>query len=411
MNQLRFLDKTTHPHIITLVMASALGPVSMNVFLPSLPTIERYFETDTAVVQLAVSLYLLATGLLQLAIGPLSDQYGRRPVLLGCILLALITTVAGIYAPTIEIFLAARIMQSTAIAGLVISRAAIRDMVETDEAASRIGYVTMAMTLGPMLGPVAGGYLAEMFGWQATFWLVFGFGFVTFLLVWFDMGETIHSRGGGFVTQLLAYPELLRSRRFMGYAATAAFASGAFFSFLGGSPYLAAHHYKMPESHFGYYFAFVAAGYVIGNFFSGRYSRHIGINPMVVTGGIAASLGMLIALALLLMGFTHPMAFFGPVLSIGIGNGLTMPNANAGLVSVRPRLAGSASGLGGFLQIGGGALLSMLAGHLLTPESGPMPLILLMLTSSLLSTVAALYVVHVARSLARAQIAATEKAG
>ncbi len=402
MSQPRFLDRMSHPHIITLVMASALGPVSMNVFLPSLPTIARYFETDYAIVQLAVSLYLVATGLLQLAIGPLSDLYGRRPILLGCILIALIFTLAGIYAPTIEIFLAARILQSTAIAGLVISRAAIRDVVETDEAASRIGYVTMAMTLGPMLGPVAGGYLAELYGWQATFWLVFGFGLVTFALVWFDMGETIHSRGGGFVTQLLAYPELLRSRRFMGYALTSAFASGAFFSFLGGSPYLASQYYKMPESHYGYYFAFVAGGYVIGNFFSGRYSRHIGINPMTVAGGIAATMGMLVALALCLAGLTHPMAFYGPVIFIGIGNGLTMPNANAGLVSARPRLAGSASGLGGFIQIGGGALLSILAGHLLTPDSGPMPLILLMLFSSLLSTVTALYVVSVARSLARA---------
>jgi DHA1 family bicyclomycin/chloramphenicol resistance-like MFS transporter len=398
----------SHPHIATLIMATAFGPVAMNLFLPSMPSIAHYFETEDAVVQLAVSLYLAATAVLQLAIGPLSDRYGRRPILLVCIIVGLIATLGGIYAPTIEIFLAARIFQGTAIAGMVISRAAIRDMVDTDEAASRIGYVTMAMALAPMIGPVVGGYLAEIFGWQATFWLIFGFGLAAFCLVWADMGETIHSLSGSFRSQLLAYPELIRSRRFLGYALTTAFASGAFFSFVGGSPFLANDFYHLPESHQGYYFALVAAGYVCGNYLSGRYSRRFGINPMSVGGGVVSSAGMLLALLFIPLGWNHPIAFYGPAFSIGIGNGMTMPNATAGLVSARPRLAGSASGLGGFIQLGGGAFLSGLAAQLLGPESGPLPLVLIMLVCSLLSMVTALYVVFVARSLARAEQAGLE---
>lgn len=393
----------SHPHIITLVMATAFGPAAMNLFLPSLPLIANYFNTEDSTVQLAVSLYLAATGLLQLAIGPLSDQYGRRPVLLGCISVALVATVVGIYATSIEMFLAARIFQGTAIAGMVVSRAAIRDMVDTDEAASRIGYVAMAMTLAPMVGPVVGGYLAEIFGWQATFWLIFGFGVVALVLVWGDMGETIHSLGGSFRSQLRAYPELLRSRRFMGYALTSTFASGAFFSFVGGSPFLANNFYRLPESEQGYYFALAAGGYLIGNFLSGRYSRRFGIDAMCVSGGVVASAGMLLALAFVPLGWFHPLAFYGPVFAIGVGNGLTMPNSSAGIVSARPRLAGSASGLGGFFQLGGGAILSGLSGHVLDPESGPLPLIIIMLACTVLSMATALYAAVVAKSLAKSE--------
>lgn len=400
MHQPRFLDRTTHPHIATLIMATAFGPVAMNVFLPSLPAIARYFESDFAVLQLAVSLYLTATAALQLIIGPLSDRYGRRPVLLGCLALALVSTLAGIYAPTVEVFLAARMCQGTAVAGMVIGRAVIRDMVDTDEAASRIGYVTMAMALAPMVGPVIGGYLGEIYGWQATFWLVFGFGLAAFMLAWADLGETNKSRGNRFRDQLRAYPVLFRSRRFWGYSATAAFASGAFFAFLGGGPYLASEYYRLSPSQYGYYFGMLAIGYVTGNFLSGRFSRRVGINLMALGGGVVAGIGMLVAIILYAAGLDHPLAFYGPMLAIGVGNGITLPNANAGVVGVRPQLAGSASGLGGFFQIGGGAALSVVAGAALGPESGPMPLILLMLVSSVFGVIAALYVMGVERNLA-----------
>jgi MFS transporter, DHA1 family, multidrug resistance protein len=402
LQESRFLDRLTAPHIATLVAASAFGPVAMNVFLPALPMIGVYFAVDYAVVQLALPIYLASTAFFQLIIGTLSDQYGRRPIMLGCFMIALLATVMAIFAPTVEVFLIARIFQALSVAGVAVGRAAIRDMVESDEAASRIGYVTMGMTLAPMIGPIAGGYLAESFGWQATFWLVFCFGVLSLLLVWTDMGETNKSLGRRLSTQIKSYPILFRSRRFIGYSMTAALATGAFFGFLGGAPYLSSEFYNMSPSTYGFYFAFVAVGYAIGNFLSGRHSRRIGINRMMLTGAVFASLGMLVSLLLFLVGYHHPLAFFGPILAVGVGNGLTLPNANAGIVSVRPHIAGAASGLGGFLQIGGGACVSVLAGVLVGPGTGPAPLILLMLASSVLSVVSSLYVMAVARSVATA---------
>lgn len=145
------------------------------------------------------------------------------------------------------------------------------------------------------------------------------------------------------------------------------------------------------------YFILISVGYMIGNFLSGRFSKRIGINPMMLAGNTLASLGLVLALVLFAVGFFHPMSLFGPSFFVGIGNGMTMPNANAGIVSVRPHLAGSASGLGGALQIGGGAALSVIAGAVLSPETGPFPLIWVMLVSSVLAIAASLYVVYVAR--------------
>ncbi|CAN0656240.1 multidrug effflux MFS transporter [Nitratireductor aquimarinus] len=389
----------TPPHIVTLVIASATAAVSMNLFLPSLPGMAEYFQADYRVVQLAVSLYLAATAILQLGIGPASDRFGRRPVMLTSFVIFILATIAALVAPNITIFLICRVMQAFAAAGMVLSRAIVRDTVGADEAASRIGYITMGMTLAPMLGPVIGGFLDELYGWKSTFYLILGFGLISFVVVYLDLGETHHNRSTSLTKQLKTYPELFRARRFWGYTATAGMASGAFFAFLGGGPYVATEILGLTPSQYGLYFIFISVGYMIGNFMSGRYSRRIGINPMMLAGNIVASLGLLLALALFLVGFYHPMSLFGPSFLVGIGNGMTMPNANAGIVSVRPHLAGSASGLGGALQIGGGAALSVLAGALLSPDTGPYPLIWVMLISSSLGIVTSLYVIYVARQV------------
>lgn len=398
----RFLDRRTHPHVFTLIMATALGALAMNIFLPSLPSMAVYFETDYAIAQLAVSLYLAATAVIQLLIGPMSDRFGRRPVMLGFMVLMLVATVAAIYAPTIELFLAARIVQASAIAGMVIGRAAIRDMVGMNEAASMIGYVTMGMTLAPMFGPLIGGYLDEAFGWQSSFWLTFAFGLVTLILVWFDLGETNAHKSASMSAQFRGYPELFKSRRFWGYVLVAGFTSGSYFAYLGGSPFLASDHYALTPSEYGLFFALPAVGYVVGNFISGRYSVRMGVNRMMLSGGAVTAAGMAGAALVKLAGFDSAIAFFAFVTFVGLGNGITLPSANAGIVSVRPHLAGSASGLGGFMQIGIGATLSVLAGIVLSPGSGPMPLIALMLTTALVGVIGSLYVIWVARQVENA---------
>lgn len=387
----------TPPGIATLVMAASVGPLAMNVFLPSLPGMARYFSADYAVVQLAVSLYLAATALLQLLIGPASDRFGRRPVLLACFGIFLVATLAAIYAPTIEALLVCRIFQGFSAAGMVLARAVVRDTVETAEAASKIGYITMGMSVVPMVGPVIGGLLDELYGWQSGFVLTLVFGLVAYAIVHIDLGETNHDRTSSLSEQFRSYPELLGSRRFWGYTLTATFASGAFFAFLGGGPYVATEMLKLSPSQYGMYFGIISVGYMLGNFLSGRYSRSIGLNRMMLTGNVIACSGLALAMFLLLAGYFHALALFGPVFFVGAGNGMTLPNANAGIVSVKPHLAGSASGLGGALTIGGGAALSVLAGALLTPNSGPMPLLLVMFIPLAAAGLTTLYVIYVAR--------------
>jgi len=397
----RFLDRQSPPHIGTLIVITGAGALNMNVVLSSLPGIADYFDVSYSFVQLLISAYLGMTAITQLIVGPLSDRFGRRPVMLASAMLFLAATLLCIFAPNFETLLVGRLLQTSIVSGFAVSRAAVRDMVSTEEAASMFGYITMGMALVPMVGPAIGGVLDEIYGWQSAFALSFVFGLLVLVIVYFDMGETNSKPSDSFADQFRAYPELIRSRRFWGYALSAAFTSGSFFAFLGGAPYVSINMLGLSPSALGAYFALTAIGYLMGNFLSGRYAVRIGINPMMLLGNIVVMLGMIGSIATFSFGQTHPLAFFGFMIFLGLGNGLTLPSANAGVVSVRPHLAGSASGLGGALMIGGGAGLSVLSGAVLGPETGPYPLLFLMLASAIAGGGMALYVIYVARKVAR----------
>lgn len=392
-----WLDSTTPPRLVTLVLIAGLGALNMNIFLPSLPAMAEYFQTDYALVQLSVSAYLAITAVLQLMIGPLSDRYGRRPVMLCGLSIFMVATVGCLLATDITTFLVFRMIQATVATGIVLSRAIVRDMVSADKAASMIGYVTMGMSLVPMVGPVLGGLLSEVFGWKSTFACTFLFGILVSATVYFDMGETNRATSSSFGAQFRSYPELVSSRRFWGYALICAFASGGFFAFLGGGPWVATQVLGMEPGETGLYFGFIAVGYMIGNGISGRFAERVGLNGMVMAGSIIAAAGIGLSVVLFLFGYQTPLTLFGPIMFVGLGNGLTLPSANAGVVSVRPHLAGSASGLGGALMIGGGAALSAVTGALLGPETGAWPLLLMMLGTLSLGIVASAYVYHRAR--------------
>ena len=390
----RFLDRTTPPHIATLILMAGIGALSLNVFLPSLPTMAEHFGVEYALMQLSVSAYLATTALVQVAIGPISDRYGRRPVMIGTVVIFTIASVGAIYAPNFTVFLIFRLLQSAIATSFVISRAVVRDMVPQDQAASMIGYVTMGMSIVPMMGPAVGGVLDEAFGWQASFWMLAGGGLLLFILLYFDQGETFIKREGGFAAQVREYPKLLTSQRFWGYCLAAAFASGAFFAYLGGAPFVGTEVFAMEPAELGLYFGSPAIGYLIGNGLSGRYSVRVGVNRMVLIGALLTVAGMSTLMLLDLAGFSHPFVFFGFMICIGLGNGILLPNANAGMLSVRPSLAGSAAGLGGAFMIGGGAALSVIAGFVLGPDTGARPLIILMLLTTIASAVCALWVIR-----------------
>lgn len=388
--------RRTPPHILTLVLLSGLGALSMNVFLPSLPGMARDFGVDYAVMQLSVTVYLAGSALVQMIAGPLSDRYGRRPVMLVGLATFLVATAGTLLAPSAGWFLAFRTLQAAVGTGMVLSRAIVRDMVEGDAAASRIGYVTMGMSVIPMMAPILGGLLDEAFGWRANFAMLLAAGAAALALAWVDLGET--ARGGlSMRAQMRGYPQLARSGVFWGYALAATFASGAFFAYLGGAPFVGETVFHLRPAEVGYWFAAPSIGYLLGNFISGRFAARVGIDRMILLGAWVTALALGAALAVTMAGALVPAVFFGAIALMGLGNGMVLPSATAGMMGVRPELAGTASGLGGAMAVAGGAGLAALAGRFLVPGAGATPLLCIMA----LSAAASLGAIIVVRRLRR----------
>ena len=396
---IRFLDRTTPPHVSTLILLAGLSALVMNIFLPSLPHMAEYFGTSYAVMQLSVPLYLLVSAVMQLFIGPISDNLGRRPVMIAGLLLFMAATLGCIYAPNTFVFLTFRILQAVIATAMVLSRAVLRDLYTQDQAASKIGYVTMGMALVPMIAPAVGGAIEQYGDWHLTFWLMFAIAAFILLLVIRDMGETAVASDNSILGQFREYPELLRSPRFWGYALAAAFCSGAFFAYLGGAPFVGSVVFGLDPFWLGIYFGAPAVGYFCGNWLTGLFAQRFGVNNMVMWGCFANATGGTLSLLIFLAGYGTAETFFGMMTLIGLGNGLCIPNATAGMLSVRPHLAGTASGLGGAIMIGGGSGLAVLAGLLLTPETGAYPLILIMQLTAIAGVFSILLVIRRERTL------------
>jgi DHA1 family bicyclomycin/chloramphenicol resistance-like MFS transporter len=398
MNQLlppRFLDPATPPSMFTLVIYASLGAVAMNIFLPSMPAIADHFNASYFAVQFMLSGFLLMNGVLQLFIGPISDRYGRRPVALYTLAAFVAASIVCAMAPSTAVLLTARTFQALVVSSFVLSRAAARDMVPGDNAASMLGYIAMGMSVAPMMGPTIGGFLQEAFGWRAPFWTLAAVGTCVLLLVWRDMGETNLNPSASMAAQMRAYPQLFKSRRFWGYALANTFATGCFFSLLGGAPFVGVEIYGLTPAELGLYFIFGPMGYFCGSLVSGRFAAKIGLYRMITAGACVTIFGMLLALLLAQLGFNHPVAFFGCTIFLGFGNGLVLPSASAGAMSVNPRLAGTAAGLSGALMTLGGGAMSALVVPLLSVEAGVTPLILFILTSAVFGLFAALYSIRV----------------
>ena len=388
----RFFNHSTQPHMATLILLSSISALAINMFLPSLPSMAVHFESTPAIVGLAVGVFLGASALLQLVAGPLSDLYGRRPVALWALAIFALTSILITYAPNIHVFLALRAVQAVSACCVVISRAIVRDTTETSESGSKIGYVTMGMAIAPMLSPALGGLLDGWLGWQANFWFLAIVGGVIWLICYLDQGETAPPSALKISSQFAEYAELLKARRFWGYCISSALGAGAFFAFLGGGPFVGSVVFNLTPEALGIYIGVPAIGYIIGNFLSGRFSRQIGIDRMVLWGLLITMTGMSLSLLVSYGGYGTATSFFGFMTFVGLGNGITMPNATAGMLSVRPHLAGAASGLGSAIMIGGGAALSAVSGLILKPGSSEIPLVCLMWLSAAGGVLCILYV-------------------
>ena len=379
----RFLDRKTQPSMLTLVLLASISMLAMNSFLPSLPSMATHFGTTTAIMGLSVAIYLGSSAVLQILVGPLSDKIGRRPALLWSLGIFIFASFACVFAQDTAVFMTLRAIQAFAACTMVLSRAIVRDTNDTQTSASKIAYIAMGMAITPMFAPALGGFLDNWFGWQANFWMLGGVGTLIWILTYFDQGETVPPSTEGFREQLKEYPELLTSRRFWGYCLASAFSGGAYFAYLGGGPFVGSVVFNLSPEQLGIYFGTPAIGYCAGNFISGRYSVRFGIDAMILSGLNIILVGMTLSLILSYLGYASVNSFFGFMIFVGLGNGLCLPNATAGMLSVRPHLAGAASGLGGSISIAGGAALSTVAGAILVPGSTEMPLLLLMWASSL----------------------------
>ncbi len=387
----------TPPTMLTLVLLSGLSVASLNMFLPSLSNIADEFQADYALVNLSIAGYAGMTAVLQLVMGPLSDRVGRRPVILAGLVIFIFASLGCLLATDVWTFLFFRMLQAAIISGHAVSRAVIRDSAHAQKAASLMGYLSIAWAIAPMLGPVFGGALDQLFGWRASFWAFLGFGAAVLALCWVDLGETNKTPSETFAKQFQTYPKLFRSRRFWGYSLCMAFSVGAFYAFLGGAPLVAATVFQMSPATLGFYMGTITAGFVLGSFLSGQFAARCALTTMMIAGRIVACTGLIVGLGLLLAGIVHVASLFGACMFVGLGNGMTMPSSSAGAMSVRPELAGSASGLSGALTGAGGAVMSAITGAILTEENAAFVLLGMMLLSSLMALMAALYVLWLDR--------------
>lgn len=380
------------PHLVTLILLTGVSVLTLNMFLPSLQHMAEDFGVDYAVVNLSVAGYLVVTGVLQIVLGPLSDRYGRRAVLLWAMVIFAGASLGCWLAPDIWTFLGFRFLQAAVIGGAVISRAVVRDMVSDREAAAMLGQIGMVMALAPMLGPGFGGLLDELFGWRASFAVFTALGLGLLVLVWRDLGETNAAPSATFAAQFRAYPDLLRSRRFWGYALCVAFSVGAFYAFITGAAFVGDYAFGLGPAQVGIGIGSITGGFAFGNFLSGRFTGRYGLTTMMIAGRLVACFGLLMGLLFLALDVVTVWTYFGSVICVGLGNGLTLPSANAGTMSVRPQLAGSASGLAGALMVVGGAVLTTLTSSVLSEENGLWLLLVIMLVSAGLGLASALYV-------------------
>ncbi|HEV8442867.1 MAG TPA: multidrug effflux MFS transporter [Steroidobacteraceae bacterium] len=371
-----------------LAACSAIGAVGNYLFLPALPQIGAHFGVAPGTAQLVLTTYLVSFACGVLLSGPLADRYGRRPVLIGGVA---ITGAAGLlcyFAPTMGWFIAARIVQGAAGGfGITVSRASVGDLFEERELARMYAVLTMALVLGTALAPYAGGLITRYLGWQQGFlWLAAAAGLIA-LACFIALPETrsagAHARSFGVLWRESRI--LLRQPVFVGYVLQAALIYALFFVFVSLAPFVMVGILGMPTDEFGLYYLFLAAGFFIGNLLVSRSGGHHDVARQLNAGLGWQLAGACAALALVRMGFHHPLAVFVPMMAFCFGQGLALPNLIAHGIRLAPNYTGVASSMFGFTQLALAALAVQIMGFV--PASGWQPALWFCVGGALLSAV------------------------
>lgn len=344
----------------------AIGPMSIDMYLPALPAIQRHFGADTGSTQLTLALFFVGLAVGQMIYGPLSDRIGRRGPLLFGLLLYAVASIGCALAPSMEALIALRLLQALGgCAGMVIVRAMVRDRFEPQDMARILSALVLVMGVAPILAPLAGGQVFVWFGWQAIFLVLALFGVVCAALAWKHLPETLAQPTAVSIgSALKGYARLLGHRRFMGYALSGGMAQSGMFAYISVSAFVFIDYYGLSPTQFGWLFGSNAAGLIAASQLNARLLRRMPaqqvLRAALATNAVAG--GAMLAAAL--TGFGGIWGVLPPLFIAVASLGLTFPNSTAAAMAPFGDRAGMASALMGTLQFGLAALSGALAGHL-----------------------------------------------
>ncbi len=369
--------------LVTLMVA--FGPIALDLLLPALPQLMKAFNTDVMRVQLTLSVYMFGFAISQIIYGPLSDRYGRRPMILTGIAVFGIASLASTGTTTIEQLLFWRFVQALgAASGVVLGRAVVRDVFGRDDSARMLAYVMTAMAVAPLVAPILGGVLADAFGWRATFWALFGYAVIAFAAIALllpESNKTLTPSAGQPRTILTTYGTMLRHREYMGYVLTMTLLFSALFAYISGSSFVMITVMGLSAKAFGLAFAANALGYGAGLQISGRLVRRLGVDRLCLRGAAIAALSGMTMAGLALLGAATPIAVVAPMVGVMLGIGIASPSAAAGAAGPFPNAAGAAASLLGFIQFTVAAIVGVAVGHWHENSAVPMATIVAVATA------------------------------
>jgi DHA1 family bicyclomycin/chloramphenicol resistance-like MFS transporter len=356
--------------LLLLVTMTGVAPISLYMLVPALPVLAASFGRDISIAQMTVSLYMVGLACSQIVMGPLSDRFGRRPVLLAGLGLMIAASLGCSFAETLPQLIVARFFQALGGAtGMVVSRAIIRDLYPRERVGAMISLVIAVMMIAQMVSALFGGLLETAFGWRSIFYVITAAALLVAIGIAVALPETRRARDPGTATGFRGdIAGLIGSRAFVGYMLCQVLASQIIFTFAGAGPYIVVTQMGRTSAEYGAWFASTGFAYLIGNLFCVRFAPRHSIEKLIWFGLALQFCGALLNLAWGLAGLNQmPSWLFGTQMLVMVANAFVMSNSAAGAISVRPQAAGTASGAMGFLQMGLGSLFSQfgawLGGH------------------------------------------------
>ena len=357
---------------------SAIGPLTTDMYLPSLPDIARQLSASTAEVQLTISAYLLGFAVGQILYGPVSDRHGRKPVLLVAVGIYCAASLACALSTSIDMLIVARAFQALGgSGGIVLARAIVRDLYAGVRAGRELSLIGSVMALAPVLAPIIGGALQTGLGWRAVFFVLVAAGLSGAGIVWLLLPETLETRAAepvSLASMLQSYRVVARNPAYLAFLGLASTSYAGLFAWISGASFVLQNLYGLTPFDFGVAFALGSVGYMTGATLAARLVVRLGINGTLGIGGCAVSaggLGMVVAVAL---GLTSAASLVLPVAVYLAGLGLVLPQAIAGAMAPFPERAGAASALLGFIQQSVAALCGAVVGSLLSETAWPLAL-------------------------------------